>query len=133
MGRVQGYITLLLAMAKIGHTRCLRGQNRVPFYFSVRHAPRTPSDWLRGLVRGLLLLSYINTHIVGSWGGLWWTCFLLCAVLYYCCIVPGTTSCCSTEWHRRRSPAVARSLARSPSFDPPPPLLLIIVLSSIGT
>ena len=32
-------------MAKIGYTGCLCGQNRVPFYFSVRHAPRTPSDW----------------------------------------------------------------------------------------
>ena len=32
-------------VAKIGYTQCLCGQNRVPFYFSVRHAPRTPSDW----------------------------------------------------------------------------------------
>ena len=32
-------------VAKIGCTRCLCGQNRVPFYFSVRHAPRTPFDW----------------------------------------------------------------------------------------
>ena len=29
----------------VWYTRCLCGQNRVPFYFSVRHAPRAPSDW----------------------------------------------------------------------------------------
>ena len=31
-------------MANIGHIRCVCGQHRVPFYFSVSHAPRTPSD-----------------------------------------------------------------------------------------
>ena len=30
--------------------------------------------------------------------------------------VSGTTSCCSSGWHRHRSPAVALSLARSPSL-----------------
>ena len=35
----------LRPMAKVGYTRCLCGQNRVPFNFSVRHAPRTPPDW----------------------------------------------------------------------------------------
>ena len=45
------------------YTRCCCGQNRVQFSFSVRHAPRTPSDWLGGSVfLGLLLLSY--THII---------------------------------------------------------------------
>ena len=34
-----------IPVAKIGYTRCFCGQNRVPFYFSVRHAPTTPSDW----------------------------------------------------------------------------------------
>ena len=29
----------------IGYTRCLRGQSRVPFFVSVGHGPRTPSDW----------------------------------------------------------------------------------------
>ena len=35
-------------------------------FFSVRHAPRTPSDWLGGPVLGPLLLSYtriIHTYI----------------------------------------------------------------------
>ena len=32
-------------VAKIAYTPCLCGQNRVPFYFSVHYAARTPSDW----------------------------------------------------------------------------------------
>ena len=32
-------------MAKIGFTRFLCSQDRVTFYFSVRHTPRTQSDW----------------------------------------------------------------------------------------
>ena len=46
--------TSLVAIAQLGYNRCLCGQNRVPFYFSVRHAPRTPSGWLGGR-RSLLL------------------------------------------------------------------------------
>ena len=56
MGRVQVYIV---------NTPCCCGQNRVQFYFSVRHAPRTPSDWLGGSVLGLLLLLY--THIMHTY------------------------------------------------------------------
>ena len=47
---------------QFGYTRCLCGHNWVPFFFSVLHAPRTPSDWLGGSVRGLLLLSYTHTY-----------------------------------------------------------------------
>ena len=44
------------------YIRCCCGLNRVQFYFIVNEAPRTPSDWLRGSVLSLLLLSY--THVI---------------------------------------------------------------------
>ena len=71
LGRVEPWvgfkdIYLLLSDSQTQvNTRCCCGQNRVQFYFSARHAPRTPSDWLGGSVLGLLLLSY--THIIHTY------------------------------------------------------------------
>ena len=107
-----------------GYTRCLSCQNRVLFYFSVRHAPKTPTDWLGG--SRFEVCCYYRTHI----HTLLWVHGEGVSGLFSCCVVcctttvaPDTPSCYRTGWHRRRSPAVTRSLARPPSFDRPPPLL----------
>ena len=52
--------------------------------FSVCHAPRTPSNWLGGSVRGLFLLSYTLTHIAN--------CGFMGKVLvdffpFFCCVL----------------------------------------------
>ena len=99
------------------------GQNRVPSYFSVRHAPKTTSEI--GWVDRFEVSCYFRTYIHTLWAhgeGVDGLCSVVrCAVLLLYQVL-------STEWQRRRSPAVARLFARS--FDrrqspaaahPPPP------------
>ena len=72
LGRVEPWvgfkdIQLLISDSQTQvYTRCCCGKkNRVQFNFSVRHAPRTPSDRLGGSALGLLLLSY--THVIHTY------------------------------------------------------------------
>ena len=92
------------------------GYIRAPIFFSVRHALRTPSDWLGGSVRGLLLLSYTHTYIVGSWGGRWWAFFsvVCCAVLLLNQVL--RSAAVQGGIIVDRPPSSDRSLALSPSL-----------------
>ena len=60
MGRVQEYNSLL-AIAELNYIRCCCDQSRVQFYSSVRHEPRTPSDWLVG---GSVLYHVVISYLV---------------------------------------------------------------------